>query len=1180
MSSNSDDIQAAGSDTRPLMLDRTDYDSWSQRIWLYCRGKENGIYILQSIDHGSFELGTTRDTLGTTLEGGVLLEPERPHTYDDLNDNEKKQFDADNNVKMLLVGSELTKEDKDSQLYDEFERFKMLQGENINEYYVRFHKLINDMRNIKMTMPNIQLNSKFVNNISPECDRFVTAVKLNKGPKETNHEQLYAYLKQYEKHVAQDRLIIERITPTTNDQLAFVSSVQPYTQSSQFNLINIHHHQHLFHHHMPNHFPGNGGAQIRAENVNAGQGKPIKCFNYNGLEHIARNCTQPKRQQIFGYFKDKMLLMQAQDNGAADECDAFDSDVDDEPTAQSIFMANLSSAGPTNQQAVPSNASILSEVHDLENAIDSCDDNQDEHEIHNEVNDVCVVPSCASFVSNDAYVLHDNDTYIPHDPLVTELNMYKEQVAIYEQRVRFELTLHEQKIDEQMSILIRDRNQKKENLKKELHSPKKLSDQDAEMAIEVKAMKIVFENLEAEVDQNAIDLKSGEIERKNLLITNENLIANCISLDVFYAATDSVLTVYRFSDMHEAFNATQKRIAELESENSNMQNKIQNDDHDAMVNHFSKLVVEHLNMQLKYQHLKESFENRKTVTSSDAPTFDSVFVIGKLKDQVQSRGNTICELREKISRLTTKHSEAVLIHDRTTLDSQTKELHAKINALHDLNEQTNNYVLTEVANLKAQLTEHHKSNCVTTPAVKSKVLAPGRYAIDIEPIPPRIRNNKEVHLDYLKHLKESVETLREIVEEAKVERPIDKSLASACLYTKHSQELLEYVIGTCPKDFNQQDKKHAATPVTRKKQVTFVDPCVTSTNNTLTHVKQQTMHQTNELAISSTGVNGATAASGSKPRSNTKKDITLPAKSDMQKVEVHPRNNKPICLLSKASKNKSWLWHRHLNHLNFGTINDLARKDLVRGLPRLKFDKDHMCSACQLGKGRKATHQPKTINTIMEVLDTLHMDLCGSLRVQSINGKKYILVIVDDYSRLTWVKFLRSKDETLEFVIKLLKKLQVGLNKTVSSGLVPNPAPAIAYVPPTKKELEILFQLMFDEYFEPSSVNQQVLPTPAVHIPVNPPCSSVSIFIDQDTPSQGHSPSSSDHQSSSVHHGVAADHSLEVNPFAPADNELFVNIFAPDPSSEVSSSGETLIAESNQSTQPHEHLRKWTDSHI
>ncbi|GJV06608.1 putative ribonuclease H-like domain-containing protein [Tanacetum coccineum] len=136
-------------------------------------------------------------------------------------------------------------------------------------------------------------------------------------------------------------------------------------------------------------------------------------------------------------------------------------------------------------------------------------------------------------------------------------------------------------------------------------------------------------------------------------------------------------------------------------------------------------------------------------------------------------------------------------------------------------------------------------------------------------------------------------------------------------------------------------------------------------------------------------------------------------------------------LLSKASKSKSWLWHRRLNHLNFGTINDLARKDLVRGLPRLKFEKDHLCSACQLGKSKKFSHRPKSENTNMEVLHTLHMDLCGPMRVQSINGKKYILVIVDDYTRFTWVKFLRSKDETPEFVTNFLKQIQVGLNKTV-----------------------------------------------------------------------------------------------------------------------------------------------------
>ncbi|GJQ94925.1 retrovirus-related pol polyprotein from transposon TNT 1-94, partial [Tanacetum coccineum] len=441
----------------------------------------------------------------------------------------------------------------------------------------------------------------------------------------------------------------------------------------------------------------------------------------------------------------------------------------------------------------------------------------------------------------------------------------------------------------------------------------------------------------------------------------------------------------------------------------------------------------------------------------------------------------------------------------------------------------------------------------------------------------------------------------------------------------------------------------------------------------------------------------------------------------------------PIFLLSKVSKNKSWLWHRRQNHLNFGTLNDLARKDLVRGLPRLKFENDYLCLACQLGKSRKATHKPKMINTIMEVLHTLHMDLCGPLRVQSVNGKKYILVIVDDYSRFTWVKFLRSKDETPAFVINLLKQLQVSLNKIVrfmrtnngtefinkyltdfyesigithektvprtpqqngiveqrnctlveaaqtmlifskaplflwaeavattlhdkksdlsflhifgalcyptndievlgklkakadigffvgyaqnrkgyrfynkrtrqimetiqvtfdelteqtapvlsSSGPnpnlltpgpislrhVPNSAPASMYVPPTNKDLELLFQLMFDEYFETSTGDHQMPHVPVIPPSVIPTDPSVSISFDHDAPSSSHSPSSSAHQSSSVHHGVATEH------------EPFVNVFAPNPNSKASSSGTLMIPTPNQSTQPHEHLWKWTDSH-
>nr|GEU88505.1 ribonuclease H-like domain-containing protein [Tanacetum cinerariifolium] len=129
-------------------------------------------------------------------------------------------------------------------------------------------------------------------------------------------------------------------------------------------------------------------------------------------------------------------------------------------------------------------------------------------------------------------------------------------------------------------------------------------------------------------------------------------------------------------------------------------------------------------------------------------------------------------------------------------------------------------------------------------------------------------------------------------------------------------------------------------------------------------------------------------------------------------------SSSPVCLMSKVTSTKSWLWHRKLSHLNFDTINDLTRLDLVDGLPKFKYEKDHLCSTCQRDKNKKASYPPKLVSSDNSKLKLLLLDLCGPMRVASINEKKYILVIVDDYSRYTWVYFLHSKDETPEIIKK------------------------------------------------------------------------------------------------------------------------------------------------------------------
>nr|GEW87671.1 putative ribonuclease H-like domain-containing protein [Tanacetum cinerariifolium] len=139
----------------------------------------------------------------------------------------------------------------------------------------------------------------------------------------------------------------------------------------------------------------------------------------------------------------------------------------------------------------------------------------------------------------------------------------------------------------------------------------------------------------------------------------------------------------------------------------------------------------------------------------------------------------------------------------------------------------------------------------------------------------------------------------------------------------------------------------------------------------------------------------------------------------------------PFCLMARALSNKSWLWHQRLSHLNFNTINDLARNDLVVGLPKFKFHKEHLCPSCEQGKRKRASHPPKLVSNSRQRLHLLHINLCGPMRIANINGKRYVLVIVDDYSRYTWIHFLRSKDEALEVIINFLKRITVLLKSPI-----------------------------------------------------------------------------------------------------------------------------------------------------
>nr|GEX73295.1 hypothetical protein [Tanacetum cinerariifolium] len=210
--------------------------------------------------------------------------------------------------------------------------------------------------------------------------------------------------------------------------------------------------------------------------------------------------------------------------------------------------------------------------------------------------------------------------------------------------------------------------------------------------------------------------------------------------------------------------------------------------------------------------------------------------------------------------------------------------------------------------------------------------------------------------------------------------------------------------------------------------------------------------------------------------------------SDLYTISLQESTSStPLCLMAKVTPTQAWLWHRRLSHLNFDYINLLSKKDVVIGLPKLKYVKDQLCSSCEFSKAKRSSFKSKAIPSLKGRLNLLHIDLCGPMRVASINGKKYILVIVDDYSRYTWTLFLRSKDETPKVLKEFLTMIQRNLQAPF---IIVRTDRADADVP-SQQELDLLFGSLYDEFFNAGSNPQgkqpliNIQPTSAPSTPTN-----------------------------------------------------------------------------------------------
>ncbi|GJS07966.1 retrovirus-related pol polyprotein from transposon TNT 1-94 [Tanacetum coccineum] len=424
MTTLAEHIIVAGAENRPLMLEKSMYDSWASRIRLFIKGKKHGRMMLDSIDNGPLVYPTVEEN-GQT----------RPKKYSELTEAQQLQDDCDVQAKNIIlhglppdVYALVNHQEEAKDIWD---------------------RLINDMHTIRMTMQQVQVNTKFLNALPSEWSKFVTDVKLAKSLYTTNYDQLYAYLSQHERHANEVRINRERYL----DSLAFVANSPTLYNPSYLDVpmfqqgedpIECINKAMAFLSVVASKFPTSNN-QLRTSsnprnqatiqddrgNVAAGPSTVVKYYNCQGEGHIARQCTQPKRPRNAAWFKEKLMLAEAQEAAfQIDDLDAYDLNCDDLSSAKAVLMANLLSCDPEVLSEVPysdsySNDMINQDVQEMQYYEQTHVDDFKDNEIHS------VLSMVEQMTDHVAYLDKENQTNkMVNESLTAELERYKERIAI------------------------------------------------------------------------------------------------------------------------------------------------------------------------------------------------------------------------------------------------------------------------------------------------------------------------------------------------------------------------------------------------------------------------------------------------------------------------------------------------------------------------------------------------------------------------------------------------------------------------------------------------------------------------------------------------------------------------------------------------------------------------------
>nr|GEW23939.1 hypothetical protein [Tanacetum cinerariifolium] len=590
---------------------------------------------------------------------------------------------------------------------------------------------------------------------------------------------------------------------------------------------------------------------LAASGSNFGKQRAVICYNCKGEGHIYKQCTKPKRKRDDSWFKDKVLLVQAQANGQIlhekklafladhgilegqatqivithtatyqyDDLDAYDSDCDELNTIKVALMANLSHYG----------SDALTEVHNPYNV----DNNMINHVVQ---------------------INLDNKSV--SDTLTAELKRYKEQVKVLKEGQTIEVKSQDSFLDSH------EQNAEIDRLKQTL------SGQLQEKESLMKTVTVLKNDFKKEESQN-IDREIA-LEKKIKHLDN-----------IVYKRNQSAQNVHMFTKSKFFYDHTTKQALEPTPSNRPTKVKVPKEfPNVSMVNTSLKKLKHHLaGFDVVVKERNHHRDN--SVSNQSASSFDHYFELNELKAQSQEKDMVISKLKERIKCLSGNKNtdktykqlydsiKSTHVQSIKQCDALTNQVHQKSVEIYYLNVslQEQDLVITALQSDIRKL----KEKALVDNAIISHTIDPEMLKIDVEPLAPKLLNNRTVHSDYLRHTQEQATILREVVKQGKSQNPLNNSLFHACKYTKRIQKLLILITQTCPSINGSSGKLATVTPMNKVRRVRFTEP-VTSLGNTNTKITSSSNLVSNNLALSSIGVKPSTSGSGSQPSGNTKKD--------------------------------------------------------------------------------------------------------------------------------------------------------------------------------------------------------------------------------------------------------------------------------------------------------------------